>query len=74
MHSTNQEENRVKLIAERALEISGGSKNDLEKFCWMAVHEYKHSVMPVEYDIRDIDEDLYLSVLDFVRKGKDFVD
>ena len=39
------------------------SKEELEKFCWMAVHEYKHGVLPSEYDIREIDEDLYLELL-----------
>ena len=39
------------------------SVGELEKFCWMAVHEYKHGVLPSEYDIREIDEDLYLELL-----------
>ena len=39
------------------------SKAEIEKFCWMAVHEYKHGVLPSEYDIREIDEDLYLQLL-----------
>ena len=39
------------------------SKGEIEKFCWMAVHEYKHGVLPSEYDIREIDEDLYLQLL-----------
>ena len=39
------------------------SKEEIEKFCWMAVHEHKHGVLPSEYDIRDIDEDLYLELL-----------
>ena len=39
------------------------SKQEIEKFCWMAVHEYKHGVLPSEYDIREIDEDLYLQLL-----------
>ena len=39
------------------------SKGEIEKFCWMAVHEYKHGVLPSEYDIREIDEDLYLELL-----------
>jgi len=39
------------------------SKEELEKFCWMAVHEHKHGVLPTEYDIREIDEDLYLELL-----------
>ncbi len=39
------------------------SNGEIEKFCWMAVHEYKHGVLPSEYDIREIDEELYLRVL-----------
>ena len=39
------------------------SKEEIEKFCWMAVHEYKHGMLPSEYDIREIDEDLYLELL-----------
>ena len=39
------------------------SKEEKEKFCWMAVHEHKHGVLPSEYDIREIDEDLYLELL-----------
>ena len=40
------------------------SKGEIEKFCWMAVHEYKHGVLPSEYDIREIDEELYLKLMD----------
>ena len=29
----------------------------------MVVHEHHHGVKPTEYDIREIDEDLYLAVL-----------
>ena len=39
------------------------SKEEIEKFCWMAVHEHKHGVLPSEYDIREIDEGLYLELL-----------
>ena len=39
------------------------SEGELEKFCWMAVHEHKHGVLPSEYDIREIDEELYLELL-----------
>ena len=40
------------------------SKAEIEKFCWMAVHEHKHGVLPSEYDIREIDEELYLQLLE----------
>lgn len=36
---------------------------DPERNCWMAVHCHIHGVPPSEYDIREIDEDLYLAVL-----------
>jgi len=44
------------------------SKEEIEKFCWMAVHEHKHGVLPSEYDIREIDEDLYLKLLQEFKK------
>ena len=54
------------LIQELSLKVKGYprfSNGEIEKFCWMAVHEYKHGVLPSEYDIREIDEDLYLQLL-----------
>ena len=39
------------------------SKGEIEKFCWMAAHEHKHGVLPSEYEIREIDENLYLQLL-----------
>ena len=39
------------------------SSQEIEKFCWMAAHEHKHGVLPSEYDIREIDEALYLQLL-----------
>ena len=54
------------LIKKLAIKVKGYprfSKAEIEKFCWMAVHEHKHGVLPSEYDIREIDEDLYLQLL-----------
>ncbi len=39
------------------------SPTEIEKFCWMGAHEHKHGVLPSEYDIREIDEALYLQLL-----------
>ena len=39
------------------------SSQEIEKFCWMAAHEHEHGVLPSEYDIREIDETLYLLLL-----------
>ena len=36
---------------------------DLERNCWMAVHRHVHGVLPSEYDIREVPEELYLAVL-----------
>ena len=53
----------IKELSIKAIDLSGQSKKELERTCWMIVHEYKHGMMPTEYDIREIDEDLYLEVL-----------
>ena len=53
----------VQELSKKAVNLSGKSRKDLERTCWMIVHEYKHGAMPTEYDIREIDEDLYLRVL-----------
>ena len=48
------------------------SNNEIDKFCWMAAHEHKHGILPSEYDIRDIDEDLYLLLVkEFNSKNND---
>ena len=61
----------VELLSEKALHICNSNQSEIEKYCWMVVHEYLHGVMPVEYDIREVDEDLYLSVLKIARKIND---
>ena len=57
----------IQKLAKKAIELSGKSKKELERTCWMIVHEHKHGVMPTEYDIREIDEELYLEVLKTAR-------
>ena len=56
-------ESLVKELCVKVKEYPRFSKEEIEKFCWMAVHEYKHGVLPSEYDIREIDEELYLELL-----------
>ena len=58
----------IDLISNRALDIGGSSGSEIERCCWMAVHEFRHGVLPSEYDIREIEEDLYLSVLAITRE------
>ena len=53
----------IKELSKKAIDLSRNSKKELERTCWMIVHEYKHGTMPTEYDIREIDEELYLEVL-----------
>lgn len=50
-------------LAARALRAADGSA-DLERHCWVVLHTHVHGVPPVEYDIREIPEALYLEVLD----------
>ena len=56
-------ESLIKSLIKNVKEYPRFSKEEIEKFCWMAVHEHKHGVLPSEYDIREIDEDLYLELL-----------
>jgi len=60
-------EKLIEKLSEKAVVLSGQSKQELERACWMIVHEHKHGVMPTEYDIREIDEELYLEVLKTAR-------
>ncbi|QEY31406.1 hypothetical protein EVJ50_03200 [Synechococcus sp. RSCCF101] len=41
-----------------------GTGADPERNCWMAVHRHVHGVLPSEYDIREVPEELYLAVLE----------
>ena len=61
-------EKLIQKLAKKAIELSGMSKRELERTCWMIVHEHKHGAMPTEYDIREIDEELYLEVLRTAKK------
>ena len=56
-------ESLVKKLFIKVKEYPRFSGKEIEKFCWMAVHEHKHGVLPSEYDIREIDEELYLQLL-----------
>tara|TARA_Y100001968_G_C19274851_1_gene676169 strand:- start:184 stop:378 length:195 start_codon:yes stop_codon:yes gene_type:complete len=58
----------IEELSKKAVELSGKSKKDLDRTCWMIVHEHKHGSMPTEYDIREIDEELYLEVLRMARE------
>ncbi|WP_413326725.1 hypothetical protein [Synechococcus sp. MIT S9503] len=59
----------TKLVA-RLRELYGASPSDLERMCWTVVHEHHHGAVPSEYDIREVDEDLYLAVLTAARQNK----
>ena len=53
----------IKLLCLKIKNYPRFSNAELEKYCWMAAHEHKHGVLPSEYDIREIDENLYLLLL-----------
>jgi hypothetical protein len=46
---------------------------DAERNCWLAVHRHVHGVLPSEYDIREVPEDLYLAVLAQRKSSQDKV-
>ena len=59
----NYPESLIKELFVKVKEYPRFSMGEIEKFCWMAAHEYKHGILPSEYDIREIDEDLFLQLL-----------
>ena len=61
---TDYSKSLVKSLCIKIKEYPRFSMKEIEKFCWMAVHEHKHGVLPSEYDIREIDEELYLKLLE----------
>jgi hypothetical protein len=52
-------------LASREFDATGAVP---ERNCWMAVHRHVHGVLPSEYDIREVPEDLYLAVLEHRRQ------
>ena len=61
------EQELVDALVRQGLALSTTAGGELERSCWMVVHEHHHGVRPSEYDIREIDEELYLAVLAAVR-------
>jgi hypothetical protein len=51
----------VAALARESLALGGGTEP--ERDCWRVVHRHVHGMLPSEYDIREIDEDLYVAVL-----------
>ena len=58
----------INVLAFKVIETFGKTNNELDRNCWMIVHEYHHGVMPTEYDIREVEEELYLDVLQRVKE------
>ncbi|MEY2643628.1 MAG: hypothetical protein RLZZ611_277 [Cyanobacteriota bacterium] len=52
----------VEQLAEESFSFDGTGR-DPERNCWLVVHRHVHGVLPSEYDIRDVPEELYLAVL-----------
>lgn len=60
----------VRELAEASREFDATGP-DAERNCWLAVHRHVHGVLPSEYDIREVPEDLYLAVLARRKGGQD---
>ncbi len=64
---TRPDPSLVDALVGQAAALSASAGGELERCCWMVVHEHHHGVKPSEYDIREIDEELYLAVLNKAR-------
>ena len=62
-------ESLIQSLSLKVKEYPRFSNGEIEKYCWMAVHEFKHGVLPSEYDIREIDEELYLQLLQEIKSN-----
>ncbi|MCP9798595.1 MULTISPECIES: hypothetical protein [Cyanophyceae] len=52
------------LVADLArASLTLGGAGEPERDCWRVVHRHVHGMLPSEYDIRDVPEELYLAVL-----------
>jgi len=69
--STAQDPSRSALVQRLAQESFAfdGTARDPERNCWLVVHRHQHGCLPSEYDIREVDEALYLEVLEARRSG-----
>ena len=59
----NYSDSLIELLSSKVRNYPNFSNTEIEKYCWMAAHEYKHGILPSEYDIREIDENLYLLLM-----------
>jgi len=48
-------------LARESLALGGGAEP--ERDCWRVVHRHVHGMLPTEYDIREVPEELFLAVL-----------
>ena len=69
MEAVMPEKESIDSLVRKGLELSVSAGGELERSCWMVVHEHHHGVRPSEYDIREIDEELYLAVLEAARQS-----
>lgn len=60
----------LQTLVDKSLQLSASAGGELERCCWMVVHEHHHGMKPSEYDIREIDEELYLAVLNAARSAQ----
>ncbi|MGB7563756.1 MAG: hypothetical protein WBM08_03285 [Prochlorococcaceae cyanobacterium] len=56
----------VQRLGVEARQLEATSR-DLERNCWMVAHRHVHGVLPSEYDIREVPEELFLAVLEWTR-------
>ncbi len=71
VNSAAHESSRPELVQRLAQESFAfdGTARDPERNCWLVVHRHQHGCLPSEYDIREVDEELYLEVLEARRSA-----
>ncbi len=67
----NNQNNLIEELSTKSLDLVKDKQIEIEKAVWMVVHEHINGFIPVEYDIREIDEALYLSILSSIKSTID---
>ncbi len=59
----DKDEELINELAIKALNSKRSINEDIRQLCWVVIHEYIHGFKPLEYDIREIDEELYIATV-----------
>tara|TARA_Y100001968_G_C18733130_1_gene425461 strand:- start:168 stop:395 length:228 start_codon:yes stop_codon:yes gene_type:complete len=64
----NNDQKIIEMLALKVVNKLKTKRTEIERQCWLEIHEHLHGMQPSEYDIREIDEELFNLVLSESKK------